>query len=104
MPSGELRIWRFAEGNPVNNGVVFWVRAVAYDLAAEILSDTPAGGVLYGDRMDEASFAENCVSPFNKGGHDFPAKTLPMRTLLEPSPSSGETESAFSNGKPERWC
>jgi hypothetical protein len=48
VPSGDLRIWRFVEGNPVNDGVVFWIRAVAYDLAVKILSDTPAGGVLYG--------------------------------------------------------
>ena len=37
---------RFVEGNPVNDGVVFWIRAVAYDLALKILSDTPAGDVL----------------------------------------------------------
>ena len=76
------RIWRFVEGNPVNDGVIFWIRAVAYDLAVKILSDTPAGGVLYGHRIDETSFAKCCVSPLNKYGHDFPAKTLPVRAFL----------------------
>jgi hypothetical protein len=33
VSSGELRIRRFIEGNPVNNGVVFRIRAVANDLA-----------------------------------------------------------------------
>ena len=66
MLSGELRISRFVEGNPVNDGVVFWIRAVAYDLAVKILSDTPAGAVLYGHRINETSFAESCVSPLNK--------------------------------------
>jgi len=46
MLSGRLRIWRFVEGNPVNDGVVFWIRAVAYDLAVKTLRDTPAGDVL----------------------------------------------------------
>ena len=32
VPSGELRIWRFVKGNPVNDGVVFWIRVAAYDL------------------------------------------------------------------------
>jgi hypothetical protein len=47
------------EGNPVNDGVIFWIRAVAYDLAMKFLSDTPAGGVFYGHRIDETSFAES---------------------------------------------
>ena len=59
VPSGELRIFRFVEGNPVDDGVVFWICAVAYDLAVKILSDTPAGDVLYGHRIDETSFAES---------------------------------------------
>ena len=78
------RIWRFVEGNPVNDGVIFGILALAYDLAVKILSDTPAGGVLYGYRIDETSFTERCVSPLNKCGHDFPAKTLPVRAFLEP--------------------
>src|SRR5258708_1121990 len=69
------------EGNPVNDGVVFWIRAGAYDLAVKILSDAPAGGILYCYRIDEAVFAKSCVSPLNKCGHDFPAKTLPVRAL-----------------------
>jgi hypothetical protein len=89
VPSGELRIWRLVEGNPVNDGVVFWIRAVAYDLAVKILSDTPAGDVLYGHRIDETSFAESCVSPLNKCGHDFPAKTLSVRAFLEPKAEFG---------------
>src|SRR5258708_2092179 len=89
VPTGELRIWRFVEGNPVNDGVVFWIGAVAYDLAAKILSDTPAGDVLYGHRIDETSFAESCVSPRNQGGNDFPAKTLSVRAFLEPKAEFG---------------
>src|SRR5580704_336060 len=85
----QQRIWRLAEGNPVNDGVVFWIRAVAYDLAMKILSDTPAGDVLYGHRIDETSFAESCVSPFNKRGHHFPAKTLSVRAFLEPKTDFG---------------
>jgi len=89
---GELklaRIWLFVEGNPVNDGFVFWIRAVPYDLAVKILSDTPAGGVLYGYGIDETSFAESCVSPLNKSGHDFSAKTLPVRAFLEPKAEFG---------------
>ena len=41
-------LWRLVEENPVNDGVVFWIRPVADDLAVKILSDTPAGGVLSG--------------------------------------------------------
>src|SRR5260221_6287393 len=89
MPSGELRIRLFVEGNPVNDGVVFWIRAVAYDLAVEILSDTPAGDVRDGNRIDETYFAESCVSPVNKCGHDFPAKTLSVRAFLEPKAEFG---------------
>jgi hypothetical protein len=48
VPSGELRTRLFVEGNPVNDGFVFWIRAGAYDLAVKILSNTPARGVLYG--------------------------------------------------------
>lgn len=84
VPSGELGIWRFVEGNPVNDGVIFWIRAVAYDLAVKFLSDTPAGGVLYGYRIDEAFFTESCVPPIYQRGHNFPAKTLAVRALLEP--------------------
>jgi hypothetical protein len=51
------QLWRFVEGNPVNDGFVFWIRAVAYDLAVKTLSDTLAGGVLYGHRINETSFA-----------------------------------------------
>ena len=83
------RIWRFVEGNPVNDGVIFWIRAFAYDLAVKILSDSPAGRVLYGHWIDETSFAESCVSPLNKCGHYFPAKTLPVRALLEPKAEFG---------------
>src|SRR5579864_5770455 len=28
VPSGEHRIRRFVEGNPVNDGFVFWIRAI----------------------------------------------------------------------------
>src|ERR1700678_4306951 len=74
---------------PVNDGVVFWIRAIAYDLAVKILSDTPAGDVLYGHRVNETPFAESCVSPLNKCGHNFPAKTLSVRALLEPQAQFG---------------
>lgn len=73
----------------VNEGIIFWIRAVTYDLAAEILSDTPAGGVLHGYRVDETPFAERCVSPLNKCGHDFPSETLPVRVFLEPKAELG---------------
>ena len=49
------RIWQFVEGDPVNDGVIFWTGAVGDDLAVKILSDTPAGSVLYGYRIDETS-------------------------------------------------
>lgn len=59
----ELTVQIYEEyGNPVNDGAVFWVRVVTYDLAVKVLSDTPAGDVLYGHRIDETSFAEGCVS------------------------------------------
>jgi hypothetical protein len=95
VQSGKLRIWRFVEGNPVDDGVVFRIRAVAYDLAVKILSDTPAGDVLYGHRIDETSFAESCVSPLNKCGHDFPAETLSVRALLEPKAEFGKRDYAM---------
>jgi hypothetical protein len=98
------RIWRSVEGNPVNDGVIFWIRAVAYDLAVKLLSDTPAGGVLYGHWIDEASFAESCVSPLNKCGHDFPAKTLPVRAFLEPKAEFGRNRiRAFERGHAEAF-
>jgi hypothetical protein len=75
--------------DPVDDGIIFWIRAVTYDLAAEILSDTPAGGVLHGYRVDETPFAERCVSPLNKRGHDFPSETLPVRVFLEPKAKLG---------------
>ena len=78
------RICRFVERDPVNDGVIFWVRPATYDLAAKMLSDTPTGDVLLGYRIDEASFAERCVSPLNKCGHDFPSKTLLVHALLDP--------------------
>src|SRR5436309_15367969 len=78
------RIWRFLKRNPVNDGIVFWIRAVAYDLAVKFFSNTPAGRVLYGHRIDETSFAESCVSPLNKCSHDFAAKTLSVCAFLEP--------------------
>ena len=85
--------------NPVNNGVVFWIRAVAYDLAVKVLSDTPAGGVLYRHRIDETSFAQSCVSPLDKCGHDFPAKTLPVRAFLKPKAELGRNRiRAFERG------
>jgi len=52
-------------------------------------SDRLAGGVLYGYRIDETSFAESCVSPVNKCGHDLPAKTLPVGASLEPKAKFG---------------
>jgi len=59
----EMTVWfdlrRMATGgrNSVNDGVIFWIRAGTYDLAAKILSDTPAGDVLHGYRVDESLFA-----------------------------------------------
>ena len=50
--------WLGFPGNPVNDGVVFWIRAVAYDLTVKILRDTPAGGMLYGHRIDQTFFAK----------------------------------------------
>src|SRR5579872_7557723 len=87
--SGEPRIWRLVEGNPVNDGVVFWIRAVANDLAVKTLSDAPAGDVLDGHWIDETFLAESCVSPLNKCGHDFPAKTMAMGAFLEPEADFG---------------
>lgn len=102
VPSGELRVWLFVEGNPVNDGFVFWIRAVAYDLAVKILSDTSAGGVLYGHRIDETPCAESCVSPLDKCGHDFPAKTLPVGAFLEPKAEFGRNRiRAFQRGHAE---
>src|SRR5437763_4285657 len=75
--------------NPVSDGIVFWIRAVAYDLAMKFLSDTPAGRVVYGHRIDETSFAESCVSPPNKCSHDFAAKTLSVCAFLEPKAEFG---------------
>src|SRR5580704_5363980 len=86
---GHLRIWWPVYRNPVNDGVVFSIRAVAYDFAVKILSDTPAGDVLDGHRIDETSFVESCVSPFNECGHDFPAKPLSVCAFLEPKAEFG---------------
>src|SRR5436190_21365242 len=55
---GSTMTWRLAERNPVDDGVIFWILAVVYDLAVKILSDTPAGDVLYGYRVGETFFAE----------------------------------------------
>jgi hypothetical protein len=99
VPSGELRIWGFVEGNPVNDGVVFWIGAVGYDLAVKSFGDTPAGGVLYGHGIEETSFAESCVSPLNKCSHDFPAKTFSVRAFLEPKTEFRRNRiSAFERG------
>src|SRR5579864_244755 len=89
VPSGELRMWRFVEGDPVNDGIVFWIRAVAYDLAVKFLSDTPAGNVLYRYRIDETFLAQSCVSPLNKCGYDLPAKTPSVRAFLKPEAEFG---------------
>ena len=43
--------------NSVNDGFIFWIRAGAYDLTAKILSDTPAGDILHGYRVNEIPFA-----------------------------------------------
>ena len=51
------------EGNPVNDGVVLWILAVAYDFAVKVLSDAPAGGILFGHRIDETLLAQSCVPP-----------------------------------------
>src|SRR5215467_5886577 len=85
------RRWRFVEGNPVNDGVIFWISAVAYDLAVKILSDTSAGGVLYRYRIDETFFAESCVSPLNECGHALPAISPLVSASFEPTPESGRT-------------
>ena len=77
------------EGNSVHDGVVFWIVAVAYDLAVKILSDASAWGILYGHRIEEAFFAKSCIPPLNKCGDDFPAKTLPVRGFLEPKAEFG---------------
>jgi len=76
-------------GNPVNDGVIFWLLEVAYDIAVKILSDAPAGGILYGHWIKETFFAKSCMAPLNKCGHDFPAKTLPVRAFLEPKAEFG---------------
>ena len=81
--------WRFVEGDPVNDGVIFWIRAVANDLAVKLLSDTPAGGVLHRHRIDKTSFAESCMSPRNQCDHDFLAKALTVRAFLEPEADLG---------------
>src|SRR5262249_32966125 len=80
---------RFEERNFVNDRVVFWICSVPYDLAMKFLSDSPAGGVLYGYRIKEALFAECCVSPFNKCDHNFPPQTLPVGAFLKPKPDFG---------------
>ena len=51
-------MWRFVEGNPVNDGVIFWIRAVAYDLAVKILSDHLELAELQSWRVDD----NHCVS------------------------------------------
>jgi hypothetical protein len=89
VPSEERGILRFVERNPVNDRIVFWIRALADDLAVKILSHTPAGDVLYGHWLDETPFAESCVSPFNKCAHDFSGETLSVRGFLEPKPEFG---------------
>jgi len=53
----DLRSMATGERNPVNDGIIFWIRAGTYDLAAKILGDTPAGDVLHGYRVDETPFA-----------------------------------------------
>ena len=63
VPSRELRVWRFVEGNPVNDGVVFWILAVAYDLAVKTLSDAPAGDILHGHRIDETFLCQELRAP-----------------------------------------
>jgi len=78
------RIARFVEGNPVNDRVILWVRPDTYDLAAQVLSDSPTGNVLLGDRIDEASFAKGCMSPLNKCSHRFPSKPLPVGAFSDP--------------------
>ena len=99
-----LRIWRLVERNSVNDGFVFWVRALAYDLAVKILSDPPAGSILYGHRIDETSLTESCVSPLNKCGHDFRAKTLPVRAFLEPKAKFGRNRiGGFKRGHAEAF-
>lgn len=85
------------EGDPGNDGAIFAVRLATYDLAAKMLSDTSAGGILLSDWIDEASFAERPVSPLNECGHDFSSKTLLVHAFLDPRPSSGESEFASSN-------
>lgn len=77
------------EWNPVNDGIVFWIRAVTYDLPMKILSDTPASGVLHGYRIGKASFTERCVPPLNECGHEFPSKTLPVCSFLKPKAELG---------------
>lgn len=62
---------------------------MSYDLAVKILGDTSAGGVLHSYWIDETFFAERRVSPFNKCSHDFLAKTLPVRSFLEPKANLG---------------
>jgi hypothetical protein len=93
-----FRQW-FVERNPVNHTVVFWFLEVAYDLAAKILSDAPAGDILYGHWIEETFFTQSCVAPLNKCGHDFPAKTLPVRAFLKPKAEFGRNRiRAFERG------
>jgi hypothetical protein len=68
--------------NPVNDGVVFWIRAVADDLAVKILSDTPAGDVLYGHHQASARCRLNtrtiwdCCRGNNISAQQFGARSL----------------------------
>jgi hypothetical protein len=49
-------------GDRVNDGIVFWIRACTNDLVAKILSDAPAGDILYGNRIDVTRIAAQPVS------------------------------------------
>ena len=66
-------------------------RAVTDGLAVKILSDTPAGDVLYRYRIGKASFAQRQVSPLNKRGHDLSTKALPVNAFLEPQANLGRS-------------
>lgn len=71
------------------------IRAVAYDLAVKILSDTPAGGVLYGQRMDETFLAESCVPLLLVGVNriyaNFGSRDSDLRNLSAATPASAQS-------------
>src|SRR5580692_11598488 len=83
--------------NPVIDGFIFWIRAGAYDLTAKILSDTPAGDVLHGYRVDELPLPRNAYPHSTIAATTSRPKPCLCALSLSQRPSSGQTESASSN-------